>query len=82
MPEGMGSRAREAEHDYPFEPWDKLTAAGFHGVGVLEDYGGQAGDVVQMILARELAGLLGGLAWIWGNGEHFICRREQRWSVR
>src|SRR5581483_7163789 len=32
-----------------------------------EEYGGQGGDVVvQMLLARELARSLGGLAWIWG----------------
>ena len=62
------SRALEAdEHNYPFALWDKLTEAGFHGVGIAEEYGGQGGDVVmQMILARELARSLGGLAWIWG----------------
>jgi alkylation response protein AidB-like acyl-CoA dehydrogenase len=55
------------EHEYPFELWEKLAAAGFHGIGVPEEYGGQGGDVVtQMILARELARTLGGLAWIWG----------------
>ena len=55
------------EHNYPFALWDKLTEAGFHGVGISEDYDGQGGDVVmQMLLARELARTLGGLAWIWG----------------
>lgn len=55
------------EHNYPFALWDKLTEAGLHGVGISEDYGGQGGDVVtQMLLARELARTLGGLAWIWG----------------
>ena len=43
-----------------------------HGGGVPRDrhrrgVGGQGGDVVvQMVLARELARSLGGLAWIWG----------------
>ena len=47
--------------------WDKFTEAGFHGIGIEEKYGGQGGDIVtQMILARELARTLGGLAWIWG----------------
>ena len=62
------SRALEAdEHNYPFALWDKFTEAGFHGVGIPEEYGGQGGDVLmQMILARELARSLAGLAWIWG----------------
>lgn len=55
------------EHEYPFELWDKFTAAGFHGLGIPEEYGGIGGDVLmQMILARALARTLGGLAWIWG----------------
>ena len=55
------------EHNYPFALWDKFAEAGFHGVGISEDYEGQGGDVVmQMLLARELARTLGGLAWIWG----------------
>jgi acyl-CoA dehydrogenase len=55
------------EHNYPFALWDKFTEAGFHGIGIPEEYGGQGGDVVmQMLLARELARTLGGLAWIWG----------------
>ncbi|GAM97757.1 butyryl-CoA dehydrogenase [alpha proteobacterium U9-1i] len=62
--------ARELERDeweYPFALWDKFTAAGFHGIGIDEKYGGQGGDVVmQMLLARGLARSLGGLAWIWG----------------
>ena len=31
--------------DYPYELWDKLTKAGFHGIGIPEEYGGQGGDV-------------------------------------
>ncbi len=62
--------ARDLERDeweYPFELWDKFTKAGFHGIGIDEEYGGQGGDVVmQMLLARGLARSLGGLAWIWG----------------
>ncbi|WP_336971237.1 acyl-CoA dehydrogenase family protein [Sphingobium aromaticiconvertens] len=55
------------EHNYPFALWEKFTEAGFHGVGIAEEFGGQGGDVVmQMLLARELARSLGGLAWIWG----------------
>jgi len=55
------------EHQFPFELWDKFTAAGFHGIGIPEEYGGQGGDTVtQMVLARELARNLAGLTWVWG----------------
>ena len=55
------------EFEYPFELWDKMSAAGFHAVGLPEEYGGQGGDVMtQMILARELSRSLAGLTWIWG----------------
>lgn len=62
------ARTLEAdEENYPFALWEKFTEAGFHGIGIDEEYGGQGGDtLMQMILARELARPLGGLAWIWG----------------
>ena len=66
-PKDWARMLEKDEHNYPFVLWDKLTEAGLHGVGISEDYGGQGGDVVtQMLLARELARTLGGLAWIWG----------------
>ncbi len=66
-PKDWARELERKEHEFPFELWDRLTAAGFHGIGIPEEYGGQGGDVVtQMILARELARTLGGLAWIWG----------------
>lgn len=61
--------ARELEQgeEFPHELWDKMAKAGFHAVGIAEDYGGQGGDVViQTILARELARSLAGLTWAWG----------------
>ena len=65
--EELGPGLERDEHNYPFALWDKLTDAGFHGIGIDEQYGGQGGDVfTQMILARALARTLGGLAWIWG----------------
>ncbi|MTD13867.1 acyl-CoA dehydrogenase [Nakamurella sp. YIM 132087] len=68
--EAPKSAAREwekNEHEFPFELWDKLAAAGFHGIGIPEEYGGQGGDVLtQMILARELSRSLAGLTWVWG----------------
>jgi acyl-CoA dehydrogenase len=63
-------RARDfeaKEFEYPFDLWDKMSKAGFHAVGLPEEYDGQGGDVItQMILARELARSLAGLVWIWG----------------
>jgi acyl-CoA dehydrogenase len=66
-PKSWARELEKDEHNYPFALWDKFTEAGFHGVGIAEQFGGQGGDVVmQMILGRELARTLGGLAWIWG----------------
>lgn len=67
VPKSWARELEADEHHYPFALWDKMTEAGFHGVGIPEEYGGQGGDVLmQMLLARELARSLGGLAWIWG----------------
>jgi len=67
--EAPKSYARELEiheHDYPFELWDKMTAAGFHGIGIDEAYGGQGGDILtQVVLGRGLARSLAGLSWVW-----------------
>jgi acyl-CoA dehydrogenase len=55
------------EYEYPHELWDAMTDAGFHGIGIPEEYGGQGGDPVDTaVLARELARSLGGLSWVWG----------------
>ncbi len=67
VPKEWARALEKDEHNYPFALWDKFTEAGFHGIGISEDHDGQGGDVVmQMLLARELARSLGGLAWIWG----------------
>ncbi|MGQ4598894.1 acyl-CoA dehydrogenase family protein [Nocardia sp. R6R-6] len=63
------SRAREIEADkeYPYELWDDFADAGFHGIGIDEEYGGQGGDVVsQVLLGQGLARNLGGLVAVWG----------------
>jgi acyl-CoA dehydrogenase len=66
-PKDWARKLEADEHNYPHELWAKFTDAGFHGIGISEEYGGQGGDVLmQMLLARELARSLGGLAWIWG----------------
>lgn len=67
VPKSWARELEKDEHNYPFKLWDKFTEAGFHGVGIPEELGGQGGDVVmQMILGRALARSLGGLSWIWG----------------
>lgn len=68
--EAPKSAALEWEKDestFPEELWKKMSAAGFHGVGIPEEYGGQGGDIVtQMLLARALSRSLAGLTWVWG----------------
>lgn len=55
------------ESKFPEELWDKMSKAGFHGIGLSEKFGGQGGDIVtQMLLARGLARSLAGLTWVWG----------------
>lgn len=55
------------ESEFPEILWKKLSEAGFHGIGIPEEYGGQGGDIVtQMLLARGLARSLAGLTWVWG----------------
>jgi len=67
IPKSYANEIERKEGEYPFELWDKLTKAGFHGIGISEEYGGQGGDILtQMILARELARSLAGLTWVWG----------------
>jgi acyl-CoA dehydrogenase len=66
-PKAWARELERQEDAWPFALFDKFTEAGFHGIGIDEEYGGQGGNViVQMILARELARSLGGLAWLWG----------------
>jgi acyl-CoA dehydrogenase len=66
-PKSYAREIERKEHEYPFELWDKFTAAGFHGISIAEEYGGQGGDVFsQMLLARELSRSLAGLTWVWG----------------
>jgi acyl-CoA dehydrogenase len=66
-PKSYARDIERKEHEYPFDLWDKFTKAGFHGISVAEEYGGQGGDVFsQMLLARELSRSLAGLTWVWG----------------
>jgi acyl-CoA dehydrogenase len=66
FPASRATELERREHEYPLELWDALTQAGYHGVGIAEEYGGQGGDAVDTaILTRELARTLGGLTWTW-----------------
>src|ERR1700750_2763257 len=66
-PKDYARELERKEHEYPFDLWDKLTTAGFHGISIDEEYGGQGGDVMmQMLLARGLSRSLAGLTWVWG----------------
>ncbi len=62
--------ARELEKDeetYPDGLWRDMADAGFHGIGISEEYGGQGGDAItQVILSRELTRNLSGLSGVWG----------------
>jgi acyl-CoA dehydrogenase len=67
LPKDYGRELERKEHEYPFDLWDKFTEAGYHGLSVPEEYGGEGGDVMtQVVFARELCRTLGGLSWVWG----------------
>ena len=48
------SRKLEAdEHNYPHALWDKFTEAGFHGIGIPEEFGGQVLDGQRSMLTVQ-----------------------------
>jgi len=66
-PKDYAREIEKAEHEYPFGLWEKFSEAGFHGISVAEEFGGQGGDIfMQMLLARGLSRSLAGLTWVWG----------------
>jgi acyl-CoA dehydrogenase len=66
-PKDVALELEKREFEYPHELYAKMAAAGFHGVGVAEEYGGSGGtEMDQVLLIRELSRSLGGIAWIWG----------------
>lgn len=59
--------AAEAGTEFPEEMWAKLVDAGFTGVGVAEEHGGQGGGIIeQVILDEELSRNMAGLYWMLG----------------
>ena len=66
-PKSAALEMEAQEFQYPHDLYDAMSEAGFHGIGVAEEYGGSGGtEIDQVILIRELARNLGGIAWIWG----------------
>lgn len=66
-PKSVARDLEAAEGQYPFALWDRMTAAGFHAIGIDPDYGGQGGNAIdQALLCQELGRSLAGLTWIWG----------------
>lgn len=66
-PKSLALEMEQQEFQYPHDLYDAMSEAGFHGIGVAEEYGGSGGtEIDQVILIRELARNLGGIAWIWG----------------
>jgi len=61
---------RQEDHDgtnFPREFVADLADAGFLGIGIDEEYGGQGGGAtIQSILMDEMARHLAGLTWVWG----------------
>ena len=61
---------RHEDHDgsnFPNEYWKDLVEAGYLGIGISEEFGGQGGGAtIQAILMEELAVNLAGLTWVWG----------------
>lgn len=66
-PKSMALELEKQEFQYPHDLYQKMADAGFHGIGVSEEYGGSGGtELDQVLLIRELSRSLGGIAWIWG----------------
>ncbi|MBU1276111.1 MAG: acyl-CoA/acyl-ACP dehydrogenase [Proteobacteria bacterium] len=58
----------EKANEFPHALVDKLSELGFMGINVPEEYGGQAGTVIdEMILFEQIAKRLPVLAWAAGN---------------
>lgn len=59
------------DHDgsnFPRELWNDIAEAGFFGIGIDEEYGGQGGGaVIQSIFMEEIARSLAGLSWLWAS---------------
>jgi acyl-CoA dehydrogenase len=61
---------RHEDHDgthFPQELWQNMADAGFFGIGIAEELGGQGGNcTIQCIFMEEIARSIAGISWIWG----------------
>jgi acyl-CoA dehydrogenase len=66
----VNAMERQEDHDgsnFPTDFVKDLAEAGFMGIGIDEERGGQGGGaVIQAILMDEMARHLAGLTWVWG----------------
>jgi acyl-CoA dehydrogenase len=74
---------RAEDHDgsnFPEQLWQDMAEAGFFGIGIDEELGGQGGGaVIQCILMEEIARSLAGISWIWGVNQ-FNTKSIQRFA--
>ena len=74
---------RQEDHDgsnFPEQYFQDLADAGFLGVGIDEELGGQGGGAtMQAILMDELARNLAGLTWVWGISS-FCAKSIQKFA--
>ena len=74
---------RQEDHDgshFPEELWQDMADAGFFGIGIDEELGGQGGDAsIQSIFMEEIARSLAGISWIWGVNQ-FNTKSIQRFA--
>jgi acyl-CoA dehydrogenase len=74
---------RQEDHDgtnFPEQLWQDMADAGFFGIGIDEELGGQGGGaVIQSIFMEEVSRSLAGIAWIWGVNQ-FNTKSIQRFA--
>jgi acyl-CoA dehydrogenase len=65
-PRPVVTEMEREEGVFPYGLHDDMTKAGYHAIGIDEQYGGAGGDVItQAILAEELGRNLAGMTWAW-----------------
>ncbi len=71
------------DHDgshFPHQLWQDMADAGFFGIGIEEELGGQGGGaMIQAIFMEEIARSLAGISWIWGINQ-FNAKSIQRFA--
>ena len=74
---------REEDHDgsnFPEQLWQDMAEAGFFGIGIPEELGGQGGGAtIQSIFMEEISRSLAGISWIWGINQ-FNTKSIQRFA--